>query len=270
MGGRNCCVKYCRCRSHDHHGRKIPNGLTFHCFPAWRTNEGGHISELTKRRRAAWVAAVGRSSITFDSIPSSMRVCSRHFHSGRPAYEMLESDPDWVPSLNLGHHDRHLRRAECLPQTQKQKQTSEKRPAETSEAPQTRSEAAGDLFPSLHPDHDEGDSRWAERLSISKKKQMKRKRIEMEPTETFTSPQIQSEAAEGFRKPSVPPWREVKSVLQSLLQTNTTVSKKPEDETQDRPAADEELSFRDFFRDTLEASLEASIRSRAQAKTFHV
>lgn len=82
MKGRNCCVSNCRRRSHDHRGRKILNGLTFHCIPAWRTTEGGQISGLTRRRRAAWLAAVDRSDVTFDHIPASMRVCSRHFHSG--------------------------------------------------------------------------------------------------------------------------------------------------------------------------------------------
>uniref|UniRef100_A0A3P8RTN6 THAP-type domain-containing protein n=1 Tax=Amphiprion percula TaxID=161767 RepID=A0A3P8RTN6_AMPPE len=366
MGGRNCCVKNCRRRSHDHHGRKLPNGLTFHCFPAWRTNEGGQISELTRRRRAAWVAAVGRSDITFDSIPSSMRVCSRHFYSGRPAYEMLESDPDWAPSLNLGHNDGNLRRAERVPlsvqtkkkqkqkmilkkrpvvaftapQTQSEdgfpplhldqheedsgpadylllsmksknkqikKKKTETRPTATSTTPQTQSEAAEDWVPFLHLDYSEGNSLsvkskkkrikrkntamsttpqiqseaaedWAPSLHLdydeenllsvkSKKKQIKREKMETRPAETSTTPQTQSEAAEGFKKPSVPPWRDVKSVLQSLIQINTNVSKKPEDETVDRPAANNtELSFRDFFRNALEASLEASIRSRAQSK----
>uniref|UniRef100_A0A3Q1BY98 THAP-type domain-containing protein n=1 Tax=Amphiprion ocellaris TaxID=80972 RepID=A0A3Q1BY98_AMPOC len=371
MGGRNCCVKNCRRRSHDHHGRKLPNGLTFHCFPAWRTNEGGQISELTRRRRAAWVAAVGRSDITFDSIPSSMRVCSRHFYSGRPAYEMLESDPDWAPSLNLGHNDGNLRRAERVPlsvqtkkkqkqkmilkkrpvvaftapQTQSEdgfpplhldqheedsgpanylllsmkskkkqikKKKTETRPTATSTTPQTQSEAAEDWVSSLHLDYNEGNllsmkskekqikkkktetrptetsttpqtqseaaGDWAPSLHLdyneenllsvkSKKKQIKREKMETRPAETSTTPQTQSEAAEGFKKPSVPPWRDVKSVLQSLIQINTNVSKKPEDETVDRPAANNtELSFRDFFRNALEASLEASIRSRAQSK----
>ncbi|XP_014874292.1 uncharacterized protein LOC106937356 [Poecilia latipinna] len=103
MGGRECCVNNCGSSSHDHQGRMLLNGLSFHCFPAWRTKEGELISELTRRRREAWVTAVGRREITFDSIPSSMRVCSRHFVSGKPAYEMLDSDPDWVPSLHLGH-----------------------------------------------------------------------------------------------------------------------------------------------------------------------
>ncbi|KAL0993151.1 hypothetical protein UPYG_G00103900 [Umbra pygmaea] len=34
-----------------------------------------------------------------------MRVCSLHFHSGKPSYEMLENHPDWTPSLRLGHND---------------------------------------------------------------------------------------------------------------------------------------------------------------------
>ncbi|XP_065813270.1 uncharacterized protein [Labrus bergylta] len=121
MEGRNCCVKNCRRFSHDHLGRKIPNGLTFHCFPCWRKNEGNEISALTMRRRAAWVAAVGRGNITFSHIPTSMRVCSRHFHSGKPAYEMLESDPDWVPSLELGHNEGDDRHTELLLKPEKPK-----------------------------------------------------------------------------------------------------------------------------------------------------
>ncbi|XP_035992033.1 uncharacterized protein LOC118562916 isoform X2 [Fundulus heteroclitus] len=34
-----------------------------------------------------------------------MRVCSLHFHKSQPAYEMMETDPDWAPSLRLGHTD---------------------------------------------------------------------------------------------------------------------------------------------------------------------
>uniref|UniRef100_A0A9J7WYY9 Transposase Helix-turn-helix domain-containing protein n=1 Tax=Cyprinus carpio carpio TaxID=630221 RepID=A0A9J7WYY9_CYPCA len=34
-----------------------------------------------------------------------MRVCSLHFHLGKPSYEMLENHPDWKPSLRLGHSE---------------------------------------------------------------------------------------------------------------------------------------------------------------------
>ncbi|XP_021163909.2 uncharacterized protein LOC105939542 isoform X2 [Fundulus heteroclitus] len=61
------------------------------------------MSEITKSRRLAWITAVRRPTITFHNVPVSMRVCSLHFHSGKPAYETNESHPDWAPSLHLGH-----------------------------------------------------------------------------------------------------------------------------------------------------------------------
>lgn len=51
----------------------------------------------------AWVQAINRSSITFERTAGHMHVCSRHFITGKPAYEMMTRNPDWVPSLNLGY-----------------------------------------------------------------------------------------------------------------------------------------------------------------------
>ncbi|XP_038138972.1 uncharacterized protein LOC119782193 [Cyprinodon tularosa] len=115
---RTCCVIGCNVRSRDRSCTKIENGLSFYTFPAWKQREGAKVSELTKRRRMAWVSAVRRSDITFSNISRNLRVCSRHFHSGKPSYEMDELNPDWVPTLNMGHceinattSDRHVR---CL------------------------------------------------------------------------------------------------------------------------------------------------------------
>ncbi|KAM4553205.1 uncharacterized protein V3H82_017680 isoform 2-T2 [Fundulus diaphanus] len=205
MEGRECCVKNCDNSSHDHCGRMLPNGLSFHCFPAWRTKEGSLISELTRRRRAAWVAAVGRRDITFDCIPSSMRVCSRHFVSGKPAFEMLDSDPDWVPSLHLGHD--------------------------------------------VDDDEGKGTSRKKRRKLLSGET----------PAE---------DGAAEVRKPAPPPWKEVKSALQSLLESKAAVTQQPGDGVQNRAAGRRtDSSFRDFFRNALESSLEASIQSRARSRT---
>ncbi|KAM6926645.1 uncharacterized protein PEZ65_010142 [Lycodopsis pacificus] len=99
MEARSCCVLNCPRTPRDPSGG---HGVTFHVFPAWRRHEGETISELTRSRRTAWVSAVGREDITFHRVPSSSRVCSRHFYSGKPSYEGLESDPDWVPSLLMG------------------------------------------------------------------------------------------------------------------------------------------------------------------------
>ncbi|XP_043978249.1 uncharacterized protein LOC122834154 [Gambusia affinis] len=113
---RTCCVVGCNVRSHDRSGKKIENGLSFHCFPAWKQREGEHVSELTKRRRMAWISAVKRPDINFNSIPRYIQVCSRHFHSGKPSYEMDEQNPDWVPTLlmspplNMSTSNRRSRR----------------------------------------------------------------------------------------------------------------------------------------------------------------
>lgn len=203
-----CCVKNCGSSSHDHLGRTLLNGLSFHCFPAWRMEEGPRISELTKRRRAAWLAAVGRKDITFDRIPSSMRVCSRHFVSGKPAYEMLDSDPDWVPSLLMGE-DVDDYKGEGTSGKKKQSVFPEEKPAEGTDG-----------------------------------------------------------VVAGVRRPPPPPWKEVKSALQSLLEGKTVASQRPRDEEQNRAAGKRsDISFQEFFRNALESSLEASIQARARAKS---
>ncbi|XP_078134807.1 lethal(3)malignant brain tumor-like protein 2 isoform X3 [Sander vitreus] len=94
-----CCVINCHSRSHDRHGKRV--GMRFFSFPAWKQHKGSWVSDLTKRRRMAWMVAVRRTNITFSNIPSHILVCSKHFHTGKPA--SLPSHPDWIPSLHLGH-----------------------------------------------------------------------------------------------------------------------------------------------------------------------
>ncbi|XP_012688415.2 uncharacterized protein LOC105904989 [Clupea harengus] len=101
MGGNQCCVTSCRGSSLNHRETGLEHGSSLYRFPAWTQTEGAEVSDLTKRRRLAWIAAVGRRDITFDKIPVWMKVCSRHFQSGRPGNEMLEDDPDWVPHLHM-------------------------------------------------------------------------------------------------------------------------------------------------------------------------
>ncbi|XP_038157139.1 uncharacterized protein LOC119793914 [Cyprinodon tularosa] len=98
-----CCIVGCNSASHDRRGKNLQNGITFHRCPALRRKHGDQVSQITKSRRLAWIAAVRRENRTFHSILMSMRVCSLHFHSGKPANEMYTSHPDWAPSLHLGH-----------------------------------------------------------------------------------------------------------------------------------------------------------------------
>lgn len=79
---RSCCVVGCDARSQGRRSKKY-TGLSFHCFPAWKQNQGDYMSELTKTRRMAWISAVNRVDLTFDNVSRSFKVCSRHFHSGK-------------------------------------------------------------------------------------------------------------------------------------------------------------------------------------------
>ncbi|KAK0133587.1 Accumulation-associated protein [Merluccius polli] len=94
MPGNNCCVKNCSNASHDRRGNHKNSGLQFFRFPKWRTHLGEQVSDITRRRRISWVAAIRRKDlkhlITFPS---------------KPSYEMLENHPDWTPSLRLGHSE---------------------------------------------------------------------------------------------------------------------------------------------------------------------
>ncbi|XP_038140754.1 uncharacterized protein LOC119783349 [Cyprinodon tularosa] len=96
---RSCCVRGCQSR----HGRSGDEGIRFFRFPTWKRSHGPQLEEITKRRRMAWLSAVRRKDLIFNKTFPHMCVCSRHFHKGEPAYEMMESDPDWAPSLHLGH-----------------------------------------------------------------------------------------------------------------------------------------------------------------------
>lgn len=86
-------------RSHDRSGRKMNNGIRFFSFPSWKKQQGKQVQELTKRRRIAWVAAIRRTFFTLQNTPASARVCSLHFQSGQPSFEMLDTHPDWAPTF---------------------------------------------------------------------------------------------------------------------------------------------------------------------------
>uniref|UniRef100_A0A8C2ETJ1 Zinc finger, MYM-type 4 n=1 Tax=Cyprinus carpio TaxID=7962 RepID=A0A8C2ETJ1_CYPCA len=125
-----CCIVGCKSATHNRHGKRNENGLSFHRFPAWRRDHGDQVCEITKSRRLAWIAAVRRPSITFHSIPMSMRVCSLHFHSGKPANEMYTSHPDWAPSLNLGHTEtKATKTARYERQEKRKRQRTDSKPA---------------------------------------------------------------------------------------------------------------------------------------------
>ena len=66
------------------------------------TNKGKDMEELTRKRHAGFISAISRADLT-EKIMSNDRICSRHFISGKPASPLDENNPDWLPTLNMGH-----------------------------------------------------------------------------------------------------------------------------------------------------------------------
>ena len=93
-------------------------GVAFFRLPTIRTGKNEEELELSRRRRAGYLAAIGRDLSSHDL--SNVRICSKHFISGRPAYLFDQFNPDWLPTQNVRSrcnmkalhqcHDRYLRR----------------------------------------------------------------------------------------------------------------------------------------------------------------
>ena len=60
--------------------------------------------ELTTKRRDGYLAAISRDYLTAEMLDNSdYRVCSVHFVDGEPAKLYDFTNPNWLPTLNLGH-----------------------------------------------------------------------------------------------------------------------------------------------------------------------
>ncbi|XP_056632619.1 uncharacterized protein LOC130442486 [Diorhabda sublineata] len=66
-------------------------------------------NELSKKRRALWIAAINRDDLT-ESKLKNQRVCSKHFITGKPAALEEYSHPDWIPSQNMGRNSPKVQR----------------------------------------------------------------------------------------------------------------------------------------------------------------
>lgn len=81
--------------------RKNPE-LCFCRVPKIVTTQGEETEILSTERRPRWLAAISRADLT-EKILENDRVCGIHFQSGKAAYLWDRFNPDWVPSLHLGH-----------------------------------------------------------------------------------------------------------------------------------------------------------------------
>ena len=76
--------------------------VSFYRIPKVVSRKGPEILSLSKKRREGYLKAISRVGLT-EKILNNDRICSRHFHSGRPADLKDDMNPDWLPSLYLGH-----------------------------------------------------------------------------------------------------------------------------------------------------------------------
>ena len=84
--------------------------VSFYRIPKVVAHRGKQEYELTKKRRAGFLAAIPRGGLQGTRVLEKDRICSRHFVSGKPAYVYDETNPDWLPTLHLGHTKKQLSR----------------------------------------------------------------------------------------------------------------------------------------------------------------
>uniref|UniRef100_UPI00358E2535 uncharacterized protein n=1 Tax=Myxine glutinosa TaxID=7769 RepID=UPI00358E2535 len=72
-------------------------------IPAAIKNQGEETQRSSEARRREWIRQIGCKEVTLDTARSRHRLCHRHFQSGYPARLWDKNNPDWIPSLHMGH-----------------------------------------------------------------------------------------------------------------------------------------------------------------------
>ena len=76
--------------------------VSFYRVPKVIHNKGSRLTQLSRRRREGFIAALSRADLS-ERVIDNNRVCSRHFLSARPAELEDDLNPDWLPTQHLGH-----------------------------------------------------------------------------------------------------------------------------------------------------------------------
>lgn len=99
----NCVIYKCSTRSENKPGDKDYAKVGFYAIPKVIDSPRQRTVEMSVKRRAESFRRNRRADL--DESATHYKVCREHFISGRPGYVMNETDPDWAPSLHLGHDD---------------------------------------------------------------------------------------------------------------------------------------------------------------------
>lgn len=99
-----CCVRKCTFRT----GRQtsdpenaVPEKVGTFGIPAILSRGCDKTKEYSRQRRHLWIKRINKPHANLNS--KHIRVCGRHFITGRPAALFDVTNPDWAPSLNLGY-----------------------------------------------------------------------------------------------------------------------------------------------------------------------
>ena len=123
--------------------------LSFCRVPKIIASQGDHTESLTTERRTRWLAAISHDDLT-EKILEHDRVCGIPFHSGKAASLWDKFNPDWVPSLHLGHNtlnnsadklEKQQARAQRLTERRKREREREEQEAGTEGTEGTESES---------------------------------------------------------------------------------------------------------------------------------
>ncbi|XP_075541256.1 uncharacterized protein LOC142575627 [Dermacentor variabilis] len=96
-----CAIFGCRTRSDSSAIEdKAQPHIGLFSLPAVIKNQCERTRLLSEQRRSVWLARINRKDLKNDKY---VRVCGLHFVKGKPANLMDDGNPDWAPSLRLGH-----------------------------------------------------------------------------------------------------------------------------------------------------------------------
>ena len=99
-----CVVVGCSNRSDRSSGQDASDHdkIRFFSIPTVTCHQGKEDYELRKKRRDGFLAAISREDLDINAL-DKYKICSKHFISKQPAYLYDTSNPDWLPTLHLGH-----------------------------------------------------------------------------------------------------------------------------------------------------------------------
>ncbi|XP_041347756.1 uncharacterized protein LOC121367563 isoform X1 [Gigantopelta aegis] len=93
-------VNYCNVlQCHNRSNRETDR--SFYRIPAIIRNQGQACETLSSQRRLKWLSRLNQD-FTGKNL-GNVRVCSDHFIMGKPVDLYDETNPDWAPSLKMGH-----------------------------------------------------------------------------------------------------------------------------------------------------------------------